>query len=132
MAARDMNDVMADNERIVRDFITAWSRLDPAELAGYFTEDGCYHNIPAAPVRGRAEVERFIRAFTANWTRTEWELVSIGAAGDRVYAERIDRTETKQGNVDLPCLGVFEMADGKIREWRDYFDLSTFTRAMQA
>jgi limonene-1,2-epoxide hydrolase len=31
--------------------------------------------------------------------------------------------------VDLPCLGVFEMTGGKIKEWRDYFDLSTFMRA---
>ena len=35
------------------------------------------------------------------------------------------------GNVDLPCLGVFEMRDGRIAEWRDYFDLGTFMKAMQ-
>jgi limonene-1,2-epoxide hydrolase len=123
---------MADNERIIRDFIEAWSRLDAAELAGFFTDDGCYHNIPTAPVRGRAKVEQFIRGFTANWTETRWELISIGAVGDRVYAERVDRTKTRQGDVDLPCLGVFEMEDGKIREWRDYFDLGTFMNALKA
>lgn len=122
---------MPDNERVVRDFIAAWSRLDPAELAGYFTEDGCYHNIPAQAVRGRAAIEQFIRAFTATWQRTEWEIVSIGAVGDRVYAERIDRTTMNQGSVDLPCLGVFEMRDGLIHEWRDYFDLNTFLKARQ-
>lgn len=122
---------MQDNERIIREFIAAWSRLDPAELAGYFTEDGCYHNIPAQPVSGRDKVEQFIRGFTGTWTETNWELLSIGAVGDRVYAERIDRTKTTQGNVDLPCLGVFEMRDGKIREWRDYFDMGTFMQAMQ-
>ncbi|MEQ8860549.1 MAG: SgcJ/EcaC family oxidoreductase [Pseudomonadales bacterium] len=121
---------MNDNERVVREFIAAWSRLDAAELAGYFTEDGCYHNIPAHPVRGRAAVEEFIRGFTASWTATDWELVSIAAVGDRVYAERVDRTKTTQGDVDLPCLGVFEMSDGKIREWRDYFDLNTFLKAL--
>jgi limonene-1,2-epoxide hydrolase len=120
-----------DNERVVRNFIAAWSRLDPAELAGYFTEDGCYHNIPTAPIRGRADIEQFIRGFTATWTHTQWELVSIGAVGERVYAERIDRTRTRHGDVDLPCLGVFEMAGGKIREWRDYFDLNTFMQAMK-
>jgi limonene-1,2-epoxide hydrolase len=122
---------VTDNERIVRDFIDAWSRLDPAELAAFFTDDGCYHNIPTAPIRGRANVEQFIRGFTANWTETRWELVSIGAVGDRVYAERVDRTKTRQGDVDLPCLGVFEMENGKIRQWRDYFDLGTFMKAMQ-
>jgi limonene-1,2-epoxide hydrolase len=122
---------MPDNERIVRDFIAAWSRLEPAELASYFTEDGCYHNIPSEPVRGRDNVERFIRGFTATWTSAEWELVSIGACGDRVYAERVDRTKTSEGDVELPCLGVFEMRDGKIREWRDYFDLNTYMQAMK-
>jgi limonene-1,2-epoxide hydrolase len=28
------------NESIVQEFIEAWSRLDPKELAGYFAEDG--------------------------------------------------------------------------------------------
>jgi len=26
---------------------------------------------------------------------------------------------------------VFEMRDGRIAEWRDYFDLGTFMQAMQ-
>lgn len=122
---------MSDNERIIREFIAAWSRLDPAELAGYFTEDGCYHNIPAQPVRGRDKVEQFIRGFTATWTETRWDVVSLACDGDRVFAERVDRTKTSQGNVDLPCLGVFELENGKIREWRDYFDLNTYMNAMK-
>jgi limonene-1,2-epoxide hydrolase len=122
---------MSSNEQVVRDFLRAWSRLDPPELAAYFAEDGCYHNVPTGPVSGREQVEAFIRAFTATWTETDWEIISIAAVGDRVYAERIDRTRTTQGDVDLPCLGVFEMADGKIREWRDYFDLNTYMQAMK-
>jgi limonene-1,2-epoxide hydrolase len=27
-------------------------------------------------------------------------------------------------------LGVFEMHNGKIRVWRDYFDLATYTKAI--
>jgi hypothetical protein len=33
---------MADNAQIIRDFVAAWSRVDPDELAGYFYEGGCY------------------------------------------------------------------------------------------
>lgn len=120
-----------DNERIIRDFIAAWSRLDPTELADYFTEDGCYHNMPAQPVRGRGNVEQFIRGFTATWTETQWDVVSLASAGNRVFAERVDRTKTSKGNVDLPCIGVFELEGGKIREWRDYFDLNTYMNAMK-
>jgi limonene-1,2-epoxide hydrolase len=119
------------NEQTIRAFIAAWSRLDATELAGYFAEDGCYYNMPTQPVRGRDNVESFIGQFLATWTATDWEILNIMAAGDVVIAERLDKTKTSQGDVDLPCTGVFEMADGKIKEWRDYFDLNTFMGAMK-
>jgi len=121
---------MSDNAQIIRDFIAAWSRLDPAELADYFCEDGCYYNMPANPVKGRDNVRQFIAGFTANWTETSWEIVHLVADGDVVCCERLDRTKFAEGGVDLPCFGVFEMSDGKIKEWRDYFDLNTFMKAI--
>ena len=57
---------MSANTQLIEDFCRAWSRLDPAELAAYFTEDGVYHNMPAGPVQGRAEIEQFIRAFAGS------------------------------------------------------------------
>ena len=119
-----------DNVAIVTAFIDAWSRLDADELASYFAEDGCYHNIPVGPVTGRDNVRNMIAGFTANWTATEWDLVHIVGAGDVVIAERLDRTEVGSKRVDLPCTGVFEMHEGKIKVWRDYFDLATFTNAL--
>ena len=121
---------MNHNERIVRDFIAAWSRLDPAELAGYFTEDGCYHNMPVGPVAGRGAVRQMIAGFTADWTETTWDILNIVGAGDVVIAERLDRTRAGDKGVDLPCTGVFEMQDGKIKVWRDYFDMGTFVKGV--
>lgn len=121
---------MQTNERIVRDFIEAWSRLDGQELAGFFAEDGVYHNMPIAPVRGRANVEAFIRAFIGTWTETTWDLVHIACVGDVVIAERVDRTRAGGKSVDLPCVGVFELEAGKIKVWRDYFDLATYQRGL--
>ena len=63
---------MPSNETIIREFIAAWSRLDPAE--------------------------------------------------------RVDRTKAGEKSVDLPCTGVFELEKGKIRRWRDYFDLGTYLK----
>ncbi|MCR9261779.1 MAG: SgcJ/EcaC family oxidoreductase [Pseudomonadaceae bacterium] len=125
-----MSETEKDNIETITSFVAAWSRLDAEELAGYFAEDGCYFNIPTEPVRGRDAVKSFITGFTANWTKTQWDILNIAAAGDVVFCERLDRTQTTTGNVDLPCLGVFEMQNGKIREWRDYFDLQTFMGAM--
>jgi limonene-1,2-epoxide hydrolase len=48
-----------------------------------------------------------------------------------VIAERVDHTRAGNKTVDLPCVGVFEIRDGKIACWRDYFDLETYMRAMR-
>ena len=80
---------------------------------------------------GRDNVEKFIAGFIASWKTTQWDLLNIAASGDVVIAERVDRTTTGNGDVDLPCVGVFEMENGRIKVWRDYFDMATFTSAMQ-
>ncbi len=121
---------MADNESIIRSFIEAGSRLDPAELASYFAEDGVYYNMPAQPVGGRENVEKMIAGFTAAWTETDWEIVNVVAAGDLVVAERVDRTRAGDKSVDLPCVGIFELENGKIKIWRDYFDMGTYAKSM--
>ncbi len=114
----------------IRSFVAAWSRLDPNELSEYFTEGGSYHNMPMQPIVGKENVKAFIENFSATWTETDWEILNIVEENNIVYCERIDRTKSSQGDVDLPCFGVFEMEDGKIRVWRDYFDLRTYAEAM--
>jgi limonene-1,2-epoxide hydrolase len=119
-----------DNERIIREFIEAWSRLDADELASAFAADGVYHNMPAAPVSGRDSIRHMIAAFIRPWTETHWEILNLVSRGDIVVAERIDRTRAGDRSVDLPCTGVFQLDNGKITIWRDYFDMGTYTRAM--
>ena len=44
--------------------------------------------------------------------------------------ELLDRTIVADKKVDLPYFGVFLMQDGKIKVWRDYFDMNTSVSAM--
>jgi limonene-1,2-epoxide hydrolase len=44
--------------------------------------------------------------------------------------ERTDRFEIGGTWVDLPVAGVFELRDGRIALWRDYFDLPTIMNEM--
>ena len=121
---------MEENERIIREFIKAWSRRDAKELAAYFADDGVYHNMPIGPISGRANVEQFIQGFIGSWTETTWDILNIMCSGDVVIAERLDRTRAGDKSVDLPCVGVFELVDGKIKMWRDYFDFATYGAGM--
>jgi limonene-1,2-epoxide hydrolase len=121
---------MERNESSVREFIAAWSRLDPKELASWFTEDGVYHNVPAAPVAGRENVEKLIRSFIAGWTETRWEIRNVLAQGDLVVVERVDHTRAGRRASRFRASASFEMQGGRIRVWRDYFDLGTYLRSM--
>ena len=76
-----------NNEKIIREFVAAWSRLDPGELASYFTEDGVYHNMPTAPVGGRENVQKMIAGFIATWTATQWDVLNLVSAGDVVIVD---------------------------------------------
>lgn len=119
------------NEQVIREFIAAWSRLDADELVSYFTEDGIYHNMPIAPVQGREALRAFIGNFLNGWSETNWDVLTLISSGTTVIAERLDRTIVHGKKVDLPCCGVFEMHDGKIAVWRDYFDMGTYLKALQ-
>jgi limonene-1,2-epoxide hydrolase len=115
---------------VIRDFCAAWSRLDIEELMAYFTDEAVYHNMPGPPARGRDAVRKVIAGFLTGWERTDWEILHTAATGPVVYAERVDRTDAGGRHVDLPVVGVFEIEGERIRAWRDYFDLATYTRAM--
>jgi limonene-1,2-epoxide hydrolase len=121
---------MTSNAQIIRDFIGAWSTLDADRIVSFFAEDGVYHNMPTAPVAGHERLRAFIAGFIKDWTATQWDILTLIESGDIVIAERVDRTTVRGRNVDLPCCGVFEMSDGKIRVWRDYFDLGAYTKAL--
>jgi limonene-1,2-epoxide hydrolase len=114
-------------EMIVREFLAAWPRKNIDELMGYFTEDAVYHNIPVAPARGTAEIRKIFEGFLGGFTI--WlDIVNIATDGDRVYTERVDRFEVNGKRFELPVNGVFELRNGKIVSFRDYFDLATFER----
>jgi len=87
--------------------------------------------MPTGPVQGRTAIRGFIAAFIRDWSSTEWDVLTLMAQGDKVVAERLDRTQVGDKPVDLPCCGVFEMENGQIKVWRDYFDLSTYLNALK-
>jgi limonene-1,2-epoxide hydrolase len=116
-------------ETIVRDFCGAWPRRDLDELMSFFAPDAVYHNVPVAPCIGTAAIRETFSGFLATMPGIVLEVVEL-VAGDRlVMAERIDRFVMPSGHrFDLPVTGVFEVRDGKIVAFRDYFDLATFEK----
>jgi limonene-1,2-epoxide hydrolase len=120
----------ADNIELIRRFCAAWERADIGELLSFFTDDAIYHNMPVQPVQGKDAIKGLIEQFMAPFERAEFEIKQIAATGDVVLTERVDRFFGADKQVELPVMGVFEVRDGKIAAWRDYFDLATWTKQM--
>jgi limonene-1,2-epoxide hydrolase len=106
-------------------FCAAWDRLDMDAIAALLAEDIVYHNIPLEPLAGKAAVEAYLRG-VGPFDSCRWELVAIAANGPVVLTERIDRFVVAGKAIALPVSGTFEVADGRIRKWRDYFDLASY------
>ena len=120
---------------VVRRFCAAWSDdVGAAELAAFFTDHAVYHNIPLAPVTGREAIANniasFIRPGAPGIEGIEFRVINIAADGPVVMTERVDVFKLPNKSFELPVMGTFEVSDGKIKAWRDYFDINQFTSRM--
>jgi limonene-1,2-epoxide hydrolase len=117
-------------EETVDAFCAAAAKRDYDTAFAYLAEDVEYQNMPLPPVFGHQGVRDTLEALLALCTDSEWVVHRQLAAGSTVMNERTDRFEMHGRWVDLPVAGVFEVRDGKIVLWRDYFDLPTIVDAM--
>ena len=121
-----------DSVALVRRFIEACVRADPDEFASYFTEDAIWWNSPWPPVKGRDAIRETLRRGAARMLALPWEIRHIVADDGIVLTERVDNFMVNGTRVSVPCMGVFELRDGKIAAWRDYWDLKQFEAKLPA
>jgi limonene-1,2-epoxide hydrolase len=117
-------------EEIVNAFIAAIERVDIDTAASLAAENISYENVPMQPIVGRAALKAALGAFLGATTDVDWRILRQVAVGNVVVNERIDRFEVNGGWLELPVAGFFEVNDGCITLWRDYFDLASYTTRM--
>ena len=117
---------MADPIDIVRAFCDSWATGDRDAMLAFFADDAVYHNIPVDPVTGVDAIKATIEGFTTGVEKLEFVVHNISADGPVVLTERTDIFVLPHVTIELPVMGTFEVHDGKITAWRDYFDLNQF------
>lgn len=119
--------MMKTNSMIVRDFIACWATKNAAVLIDYFTDDAVYTNIPLDPPSqtGKKDIRDFIAMSVAPVAAIEF-VIHFQAEDENgvVMNERTDRFYLHGEWIALPVMGIFELRDGKICKWRDYFDMN--------
>ena len=94
--------------QVVEAFVAAWNRMDLEAILAFLHEDIVYHNMPVAPLHGKPAVSAYLRS------------------RNTVLTERVDRFTIDGRPVNLPVMGTFEIRDGVISAWRDYFDMAGY------
>jgi len=119
-------------EKVVSDLFAAWTRLDLDGIMSYFAEDGVWDNVPMSPAKGRAAIREMTHGFLKDTDTFRAEIKRTVHEGNVVFNERVDTIVMKNGKkAAIPVAGMFELNDaGKIKVWRDYFDLATFTKQL--
>jgi limonene-1,2-epoxide hydrolase len=112
---------------VVNAFMKAFAADDYDTALSYIAPDCEYSNMPEGmpKVRGPEGVRAVLGPFFAPSLENEFIILRQVADGPVVISERLDRHRLATGWVELPVTGVYEVHDGLITVWRDYFDAAT-------
>jgi limonene-1,2-epoxide hydrolase len=125
------NQVAQDpNVAVVMDMIDAWNERDADKIADLFTEDGVLHSMMIDPIKGREEIRPRIKFLVDNASHMKIEPRNIATVGNTVFLERTDSFTFKGHSGSVPVVGVLDIRDGKVAEWREYYDRAELLEAM--
>jgi limonene-1,2-epoxide hydrolase len=117
-------------EEVIRDFMASfmavWPTGDAAALGRFFSEQAEYRNGPFEPVHGRDDIVADLARMMSLGGEVDADVRHLLSDGSVVMTERVDRVRFGSKTVTLRIAGVFEVHDGVITAWRDYFDPAEF------
>ena len=113
-------------EEVVNQFIEAVGRKDEASAMALVADNCYYDNVPVGDMTGKDKMAEFLAPMFKSKGPVVFEIHRQTTTGNVVMNERTDRFVMKGKEIAIPVAGVFEVNDGKITFWRDYFDNGMF------
>jgi limonene-1,2-epoxide hydrolase len=114
---------------VVRGFLTALATADVDAALDLIDDDIIYENVSLPTVRGKRRFAQGARALSRRKVGFEVRIHRLAADGTAVLTERTDAIIIRGYRTQFWVCGVFEVHDGKITLWRDYFDWQAVTIA---
>lgn len=113
---------------LLAQLLEANKRRDKAAVLALLTPDVEYHyHVGTKPLIGVDKVARFLDKYWEICSDLMWRIDRQAQNGDKVLVEGYEEyTDTRTGaRVAHPYMGIFELRDGKIARWRDYFEMDS-------
>jgi limonene-1,2-epoxide hydrolase len=110
---------------LVEAFLDALKALDVERALGMLSDDIVYQNVPLPPDRGKRAVERTLRRMMKLVREFDVHMHNIAERDGVVLTERTDIGRGPLLDVEFWVCGTFELENGKIKLWRDRFDVAS-------
>lgn len=115
---------------IVRRFLSALADDDVAGAVALIDDDIVYENVGLPTIRGKRRFERAFLSFQRSKLGFDVRIHRIAEENGAVLTERTDAIYLGGYRSQFWVCGTFEVRDGLITLWRDYFDFWAVTRSM--
>jgi limonene-1,2-epoxide hydrolase len=114
---------MTSPAEVVREFCSGIDRKDLATVEALLDEKVVYHNIGTEPAVGREATLAAVKFLFDMFDPIEFRIRNLAEDGDTVLTERVDVLTANGIAAPVPVMGAFEIREGRIVAWRDYFDM---------
>lgn len=124
-------DTDASRIAVAREMIAAWKAADWKKVGDLFAENGVLRSMMIEPVTGRAAIyERIAALGKGAPDGVTLDVAHMGVIDGLVFIERTDRFVYNGHPGAVPVVGVLDIRDGKVQEWREYYDRASLLRAL--
>ena len=121
-----------DTLKIVENMFHAWESLDMEAVIDNWHEDGyLWSMMNTEKTQGHDALRAHLNRLMATCTRLEIQVQKFAVSGNTYWAECIDDFDTPAGGHGfVPTARIMTVRDGKVDQWRDYYNRATLMSAM--
>lgn len=109
-------------EMVVTRFLRALETQDHDAVEALLAPDLHYTNVSLPTLKGGKQVARLLRRTLGKGTSFGVQMHHLAVNGDTVLTERTDALSIGPLHMAFWVCGTFQVRDGRIVVWRDYFD----------
>ena len=115
---------------VAQAMVDAWNGQDWETVYGLFAEDAVLRSMMLEPIVGRAAIRERLSKLAPGVEEIELQLRNFGTIGEVVVLERVDDFTYLGKHSRVPVVGVMEIDNGQVQEWREYYDHASLARAL--
>jgi limonene-1,2-epoxide hydrolase len=120
-------------ESVVRRFFAAWADPNQDELGSFFDDAAVWIDGPQGVRRGADAIKSELAVQLKMTRGVNVDVKTLVSDGGTVMVEQVSNASIRGNPISAVVMAVFELdADGRIKQWREAYDLKSVTDQIEA